>query len=75
MTQTEVGYDEENPIHGIASTVTDSSEDELHLKFPRFETSVRVMKMAGIFPSMTMPEYSIDKNVRHFVKINSSKTF
>ncbi len=44
MAQTEVGYDEENPIREIASTVTESSEDELQLMFLRFKTSVRVMK-------------------------------
>jgi len=49
------------------NTVSESYDDEPQIKLPLFEKSGRVIPMSGIVPSMTMPEFTIDRDVRHFI--------
>jgi hypothetical protein len=59
--------DEEDRIASHVNTASESSDDEPQIKLPRFEKSGRVIPMSGIVPSMTMPEFTIDRDVRHFI--------
>ena len=58
---------EEDRIASHVNTASESSDDEPQIKLPRFEKSGRVIPMSGIVPSMTMPEFTIDSDVRHFI--------
>jgi hypothetical protein len=49
------------------SDVTQLFDDEPILKIPRIEDKKSATPLTGIVPSMTMPEFTIDKNIKHSI--------
>jgi hypothetical protein len=51
------------------SDATQFSDDEPILKIPSIEDNRSATPLTGIVPSMTMPEFTIDKNIKHFAYV------
>jgi hypothetical protein len=49
------------------SDATQFSDEIPILKIPRIENKRSTTSLTGIVPSMTMPEFTIDKNIKHFI--------
>ena len=59
--------EDEDHVLDNRSNASHLSDDEPILKVQRIERNKSPIALTGIVPSMTIPEFTIDKNIKHFI--------